>query len=66
MTQNEVTLSSRVTSDLCQNNWTLGESTNMQETRRGCDTQGKRLVTNSHKNIRRSNRHIQIIVGNSE
>ena len=64
MTQNVVTLSSLVTSNLCQNNWTLDESTNKQETRRGCDTQRKILVTNLQKNIRRSNRHIQHIAGN--
>ena len=60
MTQNEVTLSSLVTSDLCQKNWILNESTNMQEPRRGGDSQGRRLVTNQHKDVGRLNRHIQI------
>ena len=61
VTRNEVTLSSLVTSDLCQNHWILNESTNMQETRRIVThrTQGIRLVTNQHKVLRRSNIHFQ-------
>ena len=42
VTQNEVALSSLVTSDLCQTYWILNESTNRQETRRGCDSQDTR------------------------
>ena len=62
VTQNEVTLRALTTSDLCQNNWILNESTNRQETRRIVThrTQGIRLVTNQHKVVKRSNRRIQL------
>ncbi len=47
VTQIEVTLSALVTRDLCQNNWILNKSINMQEARRGCDSQGKKNVYQS-------------------
>ena len=60
MTQNEVALSALITSDHCQNIWIMNESTNRQETRRGCDLQGKSLVKNQHKVVRRLNKNIQL------
>ena len=53
MTQNEVTLSAITTSDLCQKNRIPTDSTNMQEIRRGGDTQEKGLVANQHTDVGR-------------
>jgi hypothetical protein len=43
VTQDEVILSALVTSDLCRKSLFMDESTNKQETRRGCDSQEKKV-----------------------